>query len=191
VNSLPVTLILLFMLGGLMQSSSLSASSDEFATLDLQLQQDEASLLLDGQITFKFSKAALEALANGLPLGVETDITIKPASKWYWPKAVASLRYKQEIQYHALSQHYLVKAIGDDYTRAFLTQSSALAALGRVDGVALIDLSRLDPEDNYEVSVRSILDSESLPVPLRPLTYLSDEWRLRSDWKRLSWPEEN
>jgi hypothetical protein len=174
---------------GLSLPPFLHAKSDDFAVLELSLTEDDLSLLLNGQIIFNFSKSALEALENGLPLGVETEVIIRPAGKWYWPKAVADLIYKLEIQYHELSQHYLVKAIGDEYPRAFLTQSSALEALGTVDDVALIELHRLDPEDRYEISVRSILDSESLPVPLRPLTYLSEDWRLRSGWQRLEWPE--
>jgi hypothetical protein len=165
------------------------ASTEQFATFELSLHENELSLLLDGQITFNFSKAALEALANGLPIGVETQVRVRPVDKWYWPRPVASLTYKQEIQYHALSQHYLVRTIGYDYPRAFLTQSSALAGLGLIDDLVLVDLARLDPDEQYEVRVRTILDSESLPVPLRPLTYLSDEWRLRSEWKRLEWPE--
>jgi hypothetical protein len=168
----------------------LYAKSDEFATFDLSLTQDERSLLLDGQITFNFSQAALEALENGLPLGVEIEANIRPLGKWYWPRSIASLSYKLEIQYHALSQHYLVKSTGHEYPRSFLTQSSALEAMGMIDELAIIELKKLNPEETYQVSVRSILDSESLPVPLRPLTYLSDEWRLRSDWERLTWPED-
>jgi hypothetical protein len=175
---------------GLFHTALLQAKTDEFATFDLNLAKDEVSLLLDGQITFNFSQAALEALENGLPLGVEIEANIRPVGKWYWPRDLVSLSYKLEIQYHALSQHYLVKAIGYQYPRAFLTRSSALAALGMIDELALIELQRLDPEETYQVSVRSILDSESLPVPLRPLTYLSEEWRLRSKWKHLTWPED-
>ena len=180
---------LIFLIVALCQSAILHARADDFADLDLDLSEDDQSLLLDGQITFNFSKAALEALENGLPLGVDTEIIVRPSGKWYWPRATTILSYKQEIQYHALSQHYLVRAIGDEYPRAFLTRSSALEALGTVDRLALVELQKLDLEEQYEVRVRSLLDSESLPVPLRPLTYLSEDWRLRSDWKRLNWPE--
>lgn len=173
----------------LLYSDQLMANSPDFAGHDLVLVQDDVSLLLRGDILFNFSKAALEALANGLPLAVETEINIKPVDKWYWQKTLASYHYKLEIQYHALSQQYLVKSFGYDYPIAFLTQSSALAALGHVEDLPLIELSLLEAEASYEVSIRSALDSESLPVPLRPLTYLSDDWRLRSEWKRLQWPK--
>ncbi|MCW8963002.1 MAG: DUF4390 domain-containing protein [Gammaproteobacteria bacterium] len=175
----------------LLFSGGLFARQQDFADLDLRLASDEFSLLLQGDLSFHFSKAALEALANGLPLAVDTEVIIKPANKWYWQQSLASFRYKLEIQYHALSQQYLVKGIDHTYPRAFLTQSAALAALGRIKELALVELSSLDPDEQYEVSIRSVLDSESLPVPLRPLTYLSDEWRLRSGWKRLHWPENN
>ena len=183
-QSLVALLMLIFL-----YSDQLMANSQDFASQDLALVQDDVSLLLQGDISFNFSKAALEALANGLPLAVETEINIKPVNKWYWQKSLVSYNYKLEIQYHALSQQYLVKGFSDDYPRAFYTQSSALVALGHVEGLPLIELSLLEAEASYEVNIRSALDSESLPVPLRPLTYLSDDWRLRSEWKRLQWPE--
>jgi len=182
------TLALLMMLV-LFYSESVMANSLDFADQDLELVQDDVHLLLHGNISFNFSKAALEALANGLPLAVETEIDIKPTGKWYWQKSLVSYNYKLEIQYHALSQQYLVKSFGYGYPRAFLTQSAALTALGHVGELPLIELSLLEPEEQYEVKVRSALDSESLPIPLRPLTYLSDDWRLISEWKRLPWPK--
>lgn len=168
-----------------------AAKSQPFAELNVELDQNEVSLLLRGELAFSFSKAALEALANGLPLAVNTEVVIKPASKWYWQKSLISHSYKLEIQYHALSQQYLVKSFISDYPRVFLTQLAALGALGRVDELLLIDLALLDPDEQYEISIRATLDSESLPVPLRPLIYLSSEWRMRSDWKRLHWPLKN
>jgi hypothetical protein len=175
----------------LINPGQILAGTQEFADLQLQLGKDDTSLLLDGDLSFHFSEAALEALANGLPLAVDTEIEIRQGDKWYWQKSLASYSYKLEIQYHALSQQYLVKGFGYTYPKAFYTQSSALTALGRIEGFPLIDLQSLDPDSAYEVNVRTVLDSESLPIPLRPLTYISDEWRMRSDWKRLNWPMGN
>lgn len=169
----------------------LFAKQQQFADFDLQLSRNDDSLLLHGSFSFHFSEAALEALANGLLLVIDTEVVIEPAHGWYWQQSLASFNYKLEIQYHALSQQYLVKNIGDHHPRIFLTQASALSALGQVHQLALIDLSLLDLGEHYEVKIRSMLDSNSLPVPLRPLTYLSDEWRLRSGWKRLYWPVKN
>lgn len=182
---------LVFMAGILLSSAHVSAKTGGFAHTDLRLKAGETALELNGQITFDFSKAALEALANGLPLAVETQVSVLPASRWFWQGALSSRNYKLEIRYHALSQHYLVKSMGNSYPRAFLTQSSALAALGHVDMLPLIDLSRLDPRGGYEIRIRSSLDSNSLPVPLRPLIYLSDEWRMESDWETLPWPADD
>ena len=181
------SLIVFFTLA-LLYAAQVAAKPTDFAGMNLNLAHDEVSLFLEGDMAFNFSKAALEALGNGLPLVVDTQIIFKPVGKWYWQKPLLSHTHKLEIQYHALSQQYLVKGIGNPYSRTFLTQASALAALGRVSNFTLIDLVLLDKGQQYEISIRSALDSESLPVPLRPLIYLSDDWRLASDWKRLPWP---
>lgn len=170
---------------------TLAANTTEFADMQLSLEKDDRSLLLQGDLALNFSKAALEALANGLPLAVDAQITIKPKGKWYWQKSLAAYNYKLEIQYHALSQQYLVKGFGFNYPKAFYTQSSALTALGKIEALPLIELQALDADEDYEISIKAELDSESLPIPLRPLTYISDDWRLRSDWKHLKWPAAN
>ena len=38
----------------------------------------------------------------------------------------------------------------------------------------------------YQVKMRTFLDIESLPAPMRPLAYISSDWQLDSDW--VSWP---
>ncbi len=161
-----------------------------FAQYKLEPDTDDIHLILNGQIEYEFSRAALEALDNGLPLVLLTEVELLLPREWFWDHKVWSQSYEHSIEYHALSQQYLVKDILADYQRAYLTRSSALEALGQFDHLALLELDALDSDQTYIVRIRSGLSSDALPVPLRPLTFLSDKWKLTGDWLSLFWRKE-
>jgi len=177
---------LIFLLPGLVMVVSAMAGprgEEAFIRPELTVSEDEGQILLNGNLEFSFSRAALEALDNGLPLTVTTQITINDPNKWFFNKTVWSATYSHKIQYHALSQQYLVKDMQSDYPKALLSNSTAIHALGSVEKLALVEKSLIGAIDRYELQVKSSLDINSLPTPLRPLAYLSKDWRLQSEWK--------
>lgn len=163
-----------------------SGASAPFVQPELTLKQTEAQIVLMGNLNFLLSKEALDAIDNGLPLSMTTELKIVNPGKWFFDNTVWVASYHQQIQYHALSQQYLVKDMQSDYAKAFLTKDAAIQALGSIKGFALTEKVEFHPMKKYELKVRSRVDINSLPTPLRPLAYLSDGWKLRSEWK--TWP---
>ncbi len=168
-------------------TGTVCAGDEPFARYDIKPGQDQAYLILSGDIHFNFSRAALEALDNGLPITLVTEVELAVPNEWFWNHIIWRKSFVHEVQYHALSQQYLVKDIQTGFPKAYLTRSSALAALGKIENLKILELKKLDRDKSHIIRVRSGLDSEALPVPLRPLTYLSDSWRLRGDWKKIYW----
>jgi len=67
--------------------------------------------------------------------------------------------------------------------------AGTLNFLGRVSQLPLIDAALLDPEEAYDIRVRTVLSTEDFPGPLRLLTFWRRDWTLRSDW--YEWPLED
>ncbi|TNG01814.1 MAG: DUF4390 domain-containing protein [Gammaproteobacteria bacterium] len=171
----------------LISANPLHADNDKpFAEMNLNVHHDDEQVLLDGTITYSFSDTALEALENGLPLVVRTDIKVVRSSGWFWDTTLVSKSLSQQIQYAALSQQYLVKDIQTSLPKTFLTRDSAIDALGHVDDLSVVSVKAILPDNQYKIKIKTWLDIESLPSPLRPLAYISDKWRLESDWAQ--WP---
>jgi hypothetical protein len=59
---------------------------------------------------------------------------------------------------------------------------SALAGLGRIADLPVIDAALLDPEASYRMRLRAVLDQNTLPGPLRLIAFWSSGFRLASDW---------
>lgn len=157
-----------------------------FAELDLQLVDDRQDIVVSGNLGLTLGKTAEEALENGLPLVFIVEAGIVMPGRLWWDKKIWSESYVLDIQYHALSDQYLVKNAQNSFPRAFLTRDSAIHALGRLDNLKLVSKSRIKDTMTSQLKMRIRLDTQALPVPLRPLAFVSEKWRLISDWK--TWP---
>jgi hypothetical protein len=83
-----------------------------------------------------------------------------------------------------LSERYLVETANSGVQESFSSLLAALSFLGRVDHLPLIDAAVLDPEREYDLRLRAVLDVDQFPGPLRLLTFWRRDWSLASDWFR-------
>ncbi len=136
-------------------------------------------------IEYKFSNEALVALKNGVPLIILLNIEVQE-ERWYWNKTIALLEQGYLLIYHALSEKFIIHNLNSGIQTDYSNLDDALHALGHIENLPLIDAKLLQPESRYILRLRSELDIESLPTPMRPLAYISSDWRLQSDW--YTWP---
>ena len=150
-----------------------------------------SSRLVDGQyrmaaeIDYRFSDQAIEALVNGVPLTMEVHIQLRDKKAWIWQDDLIDLRLRYRIRYLALAAVYQVVDLQSGTHQNFHTRRSAFEALGEIRDLALISSDKLEPGRTYRLSLRSRLDIEALPLPLRPMAYVTSSWKLSSDWSEL------
>jgi Domain of unknown function (DUF4390) len=137
---------------------------------------------LDANLELALTPQALKALENGVTLTVILDIEVYSPSRYLWDKVLASLEQRYEIQYHALSDQYLLRSLNSGSQFVYSTLDEALSTLGRIEQLPVLDAHLLQDEEPYKVRVRSRLDLSSLPVPMQLKAYVSSEWWLSSGW---------
>ena len=141
---------------------------------------------LDANIDYQFSDSALEALRNGVPLIVLLDIKVEKQHTWWLNQTIAELQQGYLLLYHALTEKYIVNNLNSGAQDNYEQLSTALNALGQVKDLPILDAHLATDDAHYIVRLRTRLDLESLPAPMRPLAYISSDWRLESDW--YEWP---
>lgn len=141
---------------------------------------------LDAHIDYAFSGAALEALQNGVPLVVALEIEINRERDYLWSENIASLRQRYQLAYEALTGRYVVTNLNSGADAYFPTRAAAVAALGDIDRLPLLDAGLIDQHEHYSVALQVSLDLDALPVPMRVMGYFSSDWRLASEW--YTWP---
>ena len=162
-----------------------SQAEQAFTIKSLETKLVEGVYQLDSRIEYRFSEEALSALQNGVPFLIVLNIEVEQI-RWYWNKNLAELEQGYLLLYHALSEKFIVHNLNSGTQDHYASLDAALNALGRLSNLPLIDAKLLLPEARYRVRMRTRLDIESLPAPMRPLAYISSDWKLDSDW--VSWP---
>ena len=137
---------------------------------------------IDASIYYELNDFAIEALESGVALTFEVRIEVQRNRRWRPDKGVAELLQLYELQYHALSERYIVRNVNSGEQNTFLTLSGALAALGEIEDLPLLDAALLRQNRTYEVRLKAVLDIRSFPGPLRLLSAFFGDWRLASRW---------
>ena len=146
----------------------------------------EGVYFLNAVIAYRLSTEASDALHSGVPLGIRLDVEIVHPRRWWFDNENAALLQSYQLEYHALSERYIVLNVNSGDQLSFGSLFAALEALGRVDRLPLIDTAVLDDGRGYYVRLRAVLDEEQFPGPLRLLAFWRRDWSIASEWYR--WP---
>jgi hypothetical protein len=176
----------MFAVGALLASISTSCLAEAFTIRSVQTKLTDKVYTLSADIEYNFSDAAIDALQNGVPLIVLIDIEVEKERNWWLNKEVAELQQGYLLLYHALTEKYIVNNLNSGAQENYDSLHSAVAALGRVRSLPILDANLVSAGSDYQVRLHTYLDLESLPAPMRPVAYISSQWRLQSDW--YEWP---
>ncbi len=142
---------------------------------------------LDARLHYNLSEESIEALSHGVPLTFKVLLTITEERAYLWDRDLFSSRQDYRLEYHALTEQYLVTNRVSGERKIFHTMSGAVDYLGRIR-MALGDPDTLGDIDNAYAELSAELDIESLPAPLRPVAYFSPDWHINSPLERVPLP---
>ncbi|HZC01817.1 MAG TPA: DUF4390 domain-containing protein, partial [Gammaproteobacteria bacterium] len=107
---------------------------------------------------------------------------VRQRRAYLWDSKVATISQRFRLKHHALSKQYVVTNLITDMRRNFPSLDEAIAILGKIEGVPIIEQRLLNPDRSYQARIRARLDIESLPALLQPIAYFSSDWYLSSPW---------
>jgi hypothetical protein len=156
---------------------------------------DNAAVLIDNDIimlnldaTFEFSADALAALESGIELFFDLDIRIVRARRLLWNAREFETSRRFSLERHALSNQFILTDLVTDERRVHGSLDHAIADLGRIRRLPVVETTRLPALDSSIIGVRFRLDIDALPAPMIPLAYVSPGWHMSSGW--VEWPAE-
>ncbi|MEO1888970.1 MAG: DUF4390 domain-containing protein [Cycloclasticus sp.] len=167
---------------------SVSCFADEEANITINsatLSLQDQTFLLSADINYKLSDEAVEALHNGVTLTFNIDLSVIESRDWLWDKHHNNITLRYRIQYHTLAETYQISNLSSNAQHNFSSLTAALHALGSLRDIPIHAIAI--PEGyNTQGSITAYLNIEALPLPMRPLAYITAGWYLRSD--SFLWP---
>jgi hypothetical protein len=141
---------------------------------------------LNASIEYRLSSEARDALQSGVPLTIRLDVELTHDRRFWFDSEDAALRQLYQLEFHALSERYIVLNVNSGDQASFATLFAALEYLGQIERLPLIDAALLEDGRGYDLRLRAVLDVEQFPGPLRLLAFWRRDWSLASDWYQ--WP---
>ena len=163
---------------------SLPVAADGITVQQATSRLQDGEFVIDAEIDYEFSDVALEALENGVPLTVDIHLQVRRDGAWIWESDVTDFHKRRQLRYLPLSSTYEVIGFEGEEKRQFVSRLAAIDALGEIKNLPVVKEAMLKAGKTYRMEIRSELDIEALPVPLRPTAYMSPGWSLSSDWSK-------
>lgn len=172
-------------LGGLLIFFILATPSysDDYGVIvkraDTELSGEEYTLAAD--IDFLLSEKATTALRSGVSLFWTYQFKVREQRSYLWNKTIAEKNFRYRLQYHALLNLYRVRNEASGVVNNFSTLPAALDLLATLRAFPLVEKSKINTAENYNVEMIINFERDLLPLPLRPIAYVSPQWYLSSD----------
>ncbi len=161
---------------------ALSLAAD-YKILNQACRSTEDAFVLDANVDYNFSDKVVEALQNGVPITLELHLQVRRKGAWLWEKDLLDTRLRYQIRYHALASVYQVVDLQSNAQESFVTREVAITALGDIQAMSVIGHEQMEKGEIYRVSLKTSLDIDALPLPLRPIAYISPSWNQSSEWR--------
>lgn len=146
--------------------------------------------ILNADIRLTFNQEIITALEHGITLQIDTEIKIKQRRHWLWDKTVYTTVVAQKLQYHPLSNQYLVTRQNLGSKHDFQNLHQALKFIGTIRDQPIKIPDTLQQEGTT-AQIRTQLNTDNLPSPLKLATYIHAAWNLSSPWHECHYKNAN
>ena len=153
------------------------------ALSDVGIGVDDGVYELDARLDLRLPDDARKAVESGLTLRLNYEIVIDRVRRYMLDAEVAALVQRYEVNYHALSQRWLVRNLNTGEQNDYGSLDTALARISELRGLPIIDTALLPSGPEYQGRIRAVLDLSTAPDAFGWLLFWADDWSAESDWK--------
>jgi len=149
---------------------------------DGELRLGENVYELDTSLGLELDEDARNAIEGGLTMRLDYEIGISRIRNYLPDDGIASLVQSYELNYHALSQRYLLRNLNTSEQFDFGSLQAALDRLSSIRSLPVIDANLLPAGAAYNIRVRAVLDMGGTSAALKWLLFWTEDWGAASRW---------
>jgi hypothetical protein len=154
---------------------------------ELTAATSDSHLLLFGTLRNSFTEEMLESLHSGIPIRFSFFVELHEFTKSMADRIVASRTFAHTLTYDILKETYRIELEETPRrNQSFTSLIEAQKMLNDLNGVRVIELSKLSPEATYTLRVKAELFNKTLPLSLQHIVPFVSWWDVETDWHTLS-----
>jgi hypothetical protein len=150
---------------------------------DLIITTSKTHLLLFGLVNNGINDEMLEGLHNGIPIHFTFWVELNKVEK-NWPDLLlASMQFHHILTYDTLQENYRIETSERKQKSEFFPElSEAVKAMNEINGLLVVELSQLIPENSYQLRLKAMLYENILPMKLHHIVPFTSWWNVETDW---------
>ncbi len=183
IRALFCTLLLLFPLGA---SEGQSANGEKISGphfTDMIVTTSETDLLFFGELKNSLTTEMIDGLHSGIPVQFSFFVKLEKVESNWPDDTLTSLEFSHSLTYDSLKQLYTVETEEiSKKNHTVKTLDEALTLINEVNGLKIVALEELEPDQTYRLRVKADLYKKTLPLSLRSVIPFVSWWDLKTDW---------
>lgn len=150
---------------------------------DITITTSNTHLLLFGMVTNYQTDDMEKALHSGIPMKFSFFIELS-RTRNSWPnEKLASIDFSHTLRYDTLKEQYQVELEEKkNKISSFSTFQEALGMMNEINGLKVIELIQLLPDNSYELRIKAELYKKTLPMQLHYVIPFVSFWDVATDW---------
>ena len=150
---------------------------------DLTATTTDSSLIIFGTLENSFSSEMIEILHSGIALRFSFFVELyKLTDKWP-NELIATRNFQHLMSFDTLKESYRV-TLEEENNKVISVRSlvEAQKVINEINGVKVVDLQQLLPDNQYSLKVRAELYQKTLPLSLHNFLPFLSWWDVKTDW---------
>jgi len=176
-------ILLLFSLLLCTGNSVLADAEQEVHFKDITITTSNTHLLLFGVIKNDKSNELEQALHNGIPMHFTFFIELF-RTRDNWPdEELTSMEFSHTLKYDTLKDRYQLQIEEQKNRKAtYESLEEAMQVMNDINGLKVIELTKLQPDSSYELRMKAELYEKTLPMNLHYVIPFISLWDMETDW---------
>lgn len=160
-----------------------SADAREVVIRDIVVTNSSTDLLLFLKVVDAFSPEIIDGVQNGLAATFNFEITLHLVRDGWPDKEIYNGHLDHTLSYDPLKKEYrLALTENGPQEVPAISVEKAKMMMAELNGVKLLPLSTLQPDQQYVLKVRATLAKKTLPLKAHYLVPFGSFWNVNTDW---------
>lgn len=170
------------LLGLLISAGSIAQGEPTFNVKSASFTMQDGLLLLDSTIEIELPKYINRAIDQGFAVPLMFEVEVLEYSQYWFDKKLLSLKQQYQLHYLPMLSSYAIFDVNANQRFYFNSRQQAVSYLKVVYAYPMFDVDNINQSGLAYVRMRTGIDVDELPLPLKSSSLWDNDWELESDW---------
>lgn len=176
-----VTMLFLTVAGAQVEAEKKATINEMTATTS------ETHLIVFGTLENSFTSEMIELLHSGIPLRFSFYVELYKTTENWQEELIIANNFQHIITFDTLKENYKVTLEEDNHkVLSFRSLLEAQKEMNEINGVKVVELKQLLPDNRYKLKMKAELYRKTLPLSLHNILPFLSWWDIETDWHTLT-----